>query len=194
MTGGTQLRLISLSTLQQRPVRSLVPVPQERTHYLHQFVLHASLDAVDEQVWSTTNMHLGVVDKFNALQVSAFVTAANVKFLLLHDGRSDDAIKLFFRDVYENVYLKVRSGCCGVQLLFHPACHVQTLQTCSKPAWDSCLCHAWCLSLPDRTPGPLQLPHAVQATMNPFFVHTARITSPAFNQRIRTLAKTYFRT
>jgi trafficking protein particle complex subunit 2 len=38
--------------------------------YLHQFVLHASLDAVDEQLWTTTNMHLGVVDKFNNLQVN----------------------------------------------------------------------------------------------------------------------------
>ncbi len=42
---------------------------QERAQYLHQFVLHASLDAVDEQLWNTTSMHLGVVDKFNNLHV-----------------------------------------------------------------------------------------------------------------------------
>lgn len=40
------------------------------------------------------------------LQVSAFITAAQFKFLLLHDGRSDDAVKSFFRDVYE-VYLRI---------------------------------------------------------------------------------------
>lgn len=40
-------------------------------------------------------------------QVSAFVTAAQVKFLLLHDGRSDDSIRGFFRDVYDG-YLRVR--------------------------------------------------------------------------------------
>lgn len=34
-----------------------------------QFVLHAALDAVDEQQWSTPNMHLGVVDRFHNLQV-----------------------------------------------------------------------------------------------------------------------------
>lgn len=44
-----------------------------------------------------------------SLQVSAFVTAAQVTFVLLHDGRNDDTVKLFFRDVYE-----VRS--------FTPAC------------------------------------------------------------------------
>lgn len=40
------------------------------------------------------------------VQVSAFVTAAQIKFLLLHDGRSDDSIRQFFRDVHE-VFLKV---------------------------------------------------------------------------------------
>jgi Sedlin, N-terminal conserved region len=41
---------------------------QERVQYLHQFVMHAALDAVDEQLWSTSAMHLGVVDRFNNLQ------------------------------------------------------------------------------------------------------------------------------
>jgi Sedlin, N-terminal conserved region len=43
---------------------------QERAQYLHQFVMHAALDAVDEQLWSTSSMHLGVVDRFNNLQAS----------------------------------------------------------------------------------------------------------------------------
>ena len=43
---------------------------QERAQYLHQFVMHAALDAVDEQLWSTSAMHLGVVDRFNNLQAS----------------------------------------------------------------------------------------------------------------------------
>ena len=75
--------------------------------YLHQFVLHAALDAVNEQVWTTTSMHLGNVDKFNNLMVAAYATAAHVKFLLLHDGRNEETIRLFFRDVYD-IYVRVR--------------------------------------------------------------------------------------
>lgn len=44
-----------------------------RSQYLHQFVLHAALDAVEEQQWQTSAMHLGVVDKFNNLQVLSFL-------------------------------------------------------------------------------------------------------------------------
>lgn len=140
----------------------MTPNLQERPQYLYHFVLHAALDAVEEQEWHSNAMHLGVVDRFNNLQVcpageclqhdrcpagsrkhsammhrwrrlffsrglqlpsacavssppvspfpgpqvSAFTTAAHVRFLLLHDGRSDDLVKSFFRDVYE-LYLRV---------------------------------------------------------------------------------------
>jgi hypothetical protein len=70
------------------------------------------------------------------VQVSAFVTAAQVKFLLLHDGKSEDSIKLFFKDVYE-VYLRVM--------------------------------------------------------MNPFFTARSPTKSPAFSQKVRNLARSYFR-
>lgn len=30
-----------------------------------------------------------------------FVTPSNAKFLLVHEGRQEDAIKLFFNEVYE---------------------------------------------------------------------------------------------
>jgi trafficking protein particle complex subunit 2 len=43
----------------------------------------------------------------NNQQVSCFLTAANIKFMLLHAGRSEEAIRNFFQDVYE-LYVKVR--------------------------------------------------------------------------------------
>ena len=109
---------------------------QERPQYLHHFVLHAALDAVDEAEWASTTMHLGVVDRFNSLQVSAFTTAGRVRFLLLHDGRGDESIKSFFKSVYE-LYLK--------------------------------------------------------AALSPFFIPTAKIASPEFSQKVKQLARLYFR-
>mmetsp|Transcript_6657 Transcript_6657/g.11333 ORF Transcript_6657/g.11333 Transcript_6657/m.11333 type:complete len:138 (-) Transcript_6657:313-726(-) len=78
----------------------------QQAQYLHQFVLHAALDAVDEAMWSSKELHLKTVDRFNALSVTAFVTPGSARFLLLHDGRSDDGIRTFFTEVYE-AYLRV---------------------------------------------------------------------------------------
>lgn len=37
-----------------------LPDIQQQAQYLHQFVLHASLDAVDETMWGTKELHLKV--------------------------------------------------------------------------------------------------------------------------------------
>ncbi|DAZ97215.1 TPA: hypothetical protein N0F65_003846 [Lagenidium giganteum] len=74
--------------------------------HLDEFLLHSALDLVDEMMWTTPVMALKVVDKFNDLLVSAFVTATNIKFLLLHDTKNDDTIKAFFHEVHE-LYLKL---------------------------------------------------------------------------------------
>mmetsp|Transcript_3362 Transcript_3362/g.4978 ORF Transcript_3362/g.4978 Transcript_3362/m.4978 type:complete len:141 (+) Transcript_3362:80-502(+) len=70
------------------------------------FVLHSALDLVEKAAWATNNMYLKVVDKVNQQQVSTFLTAGNIKFMLLHSGRSEDSIRNFFIDVYE-VYVKL---------------------------------------------------------------------------------------
>jgi hypothetical protein len=46
-------------------------------------------------------MYLKNIDRYNDLSISAFVTAANFKLILLHDFKNDDAIGNFFREVYE---------------------------------------------------------------------------------------------
>lgn len=94
--------------------RGGVPNTPDATTRQNYFVLHSALDLVERSAWTTNRMHLGVIDKVNNQQVSTFLTAGNVKFMLLHSGRSDDAIRNFFQEVYE-LYVKV--GVAAISIL-----------------------------------------------------------------------------
>ena len=72
--------------------------------YLTQFIAQAALDLVDEYVWTTNNMYLKCVDKFNEWFVTAFVGCnQTVRFLLLHSSPRIDEnnIKSLFHELYE---------------------------------------------------------------------------------------------
>ncbi|XP_022970900.1 trafficking protein particle complex subunit 2 isoform X1 [Cucurbita maxima] len=78
---------------------------REDSAQLHQFILHASLDIVQDLAWTTSAMFLKAVDRFNDLVVSVYVTAGHTRLMLLHDSRNDDGIKSFFQEVHE-LYIK----------------------------------------------------------------------------------------
>jgi hypothetical protein len=122
-------------------------------------------------------MHLGVVDRFNSLQVSAFTTATRIKFLLLHEGRSDDLVKSFFRDVYE-LYLRVKTWeqRAGLQAGQLSASWLMAVLKCHPAFPTCCICFS-----------------AVQVMLNPFHTPTSKITTPLFHQKVRQLARSYFR-
>ena len=71
------------------------------TAHLSHFVLHAALDNVDHLIATTPDVYLRVVDNFNEKRVYAFCTGGHAKFLLLHEGRNEDAVRNFFNDVYD---------------------------------------------------------------------------------------------
>jgi len=51
-------------------------------------------------------MYLKSVDKFYEWTVSAWVTPGGMKFVLLHDAKQDDGIRLFLHEAWE-AYVKV---------------------------------------------------------------------------------------
>ncbi|KAJ6934326.1 trafficking protein particle complex subunit 2 isoform X2 [Populus alba x Populus x berolinensis] len=63
---------------------------REDAAQMHQFILHAALDIVQDLAWTTSAMYLKAIDRF----------------MLLHDSRNDDGIKSFFQEVHE-LYIKI---------------------------------------------------------------------------------------
>ncbi|CAN7065846.1 hypothetical protein Bca4012_102370 [Brassica carinata] len=53
---------------------------REDAAQLHQFILHAALDVVQDLAWTTSAMFLKSVDRFNDLVVSVYVTAGHILF------------------------------------------------------------------------------------------------------------------
>ncbi|KAI9762223.1 MAG: hypothetical protein M4579_000546 [Chaenotheca gracillima] len=56
----------------------------EQARHMNQFIVHSSLDIVEEVQWGTGQMYLKVIDRFYNNYVSCFLTGGNIKFLLLH--------------------------------------------------------------------------------------------------------------
>lgn len=49
--------------------------------------------------------YLKIIDKYNDFLVSAYVTPSGDRFLILHDVKNDEPIRVFFLEAYE-LYLK----------------------------------------------------------------------------------------
>ncbi|RJE25158.1 hypothetical protein PHISCL_02497 [Aspergillus sclerotialis] len=58
----------------------------DSAQYMNQFVIHSSLDIVEEAQWMNGNMYLKHIDTYPpaAAYISAFLTPSGTRFLLLH--------------------------------------------------------------------------------------------------------------
>jgi hypothetical protein len=129
----------------------------------------------------------------NHQQVSTFLTAGNIKFMLLHNGKADDAIKYFFQDVYE-LYVKVSDLRCEECTIPHRlymligassniiTCMESFLQMIARELVGYCYT--------DHLT-PLYLGSCFQFSMNPFYRYDTPIQSAAFDTRVRAIARRY---
>ncbi|KAL2005416.1 hypothetical protein VTN00DRAFT_2627 [Thermoascus crustaceus] len=58
----------------------------DSARYMNQFIIHSSLDIVEEAQWTNGNMYLKHIDTYPPMSayISAFLTGSGVRFLLLH--------------------------------------------------------------------------------------------------------------
>lgn len=112
MTSCTHLpTALYLCTLWSRGQRGVSLSPGSRSGCLtprtpFRALIHPATTLTLDPAARTLTRPAQVVDRFNGLNVTAFVTPGNVRFLMLHDGRSDDTIRAFFTEVYD-IYLRV---------------------------------------------------------------------------------------
>ncbi|KAF2232195.1 trafficking protein-like protein particle complex subunit 2 [Viridothelium virens] len=58
---------------------------REEARHMNQFIVHSSLDIVEEVQWGSGQMYLKHIDRFYNNYISCFLTGGNIKFLLLHN-------------------------------------------------------------------------------------------------------------
>ncbi|GJQ14706.1 hypothetical protein GpartN1_g6999.t1 [Galdieria partita] len=83
------------------------PVSQnDETAHLREFILFASLDLLEQVIWSTRDFYLKAIDRFNDQTIYGLVTASSTRLLLVSDGKSEEAVKNFLQEAYE-LYVKL---------------------------------------------------------------------------------------
>ncbi|KAK5018249.1 trafficking protein-like protein particle complex subunit 2 [Cryomyces antarcticus] len=56
---------------------------RDEARHMNQFIVHSSLDIVEEVQWGSGQMYLKTIDRYHNNHISCYLTAGNVKFLLL---------------------------------------------------------------------------------------------------------------
>ncbi|SCV01086.1 LANO_0F10066g1_1 [Lachancea nothofagi CBS 11611] len=133
---------------------------------LNPFILHASLDIVEDLQWQThpqaggntstsggflrsrhsasnSNCYLGKIDHFYGLAITAYLSYGNMKFVMIHSSNSNNGAPVQIED--------------GPVKSFYQEVHELYVKT----------------------------------LMNPFYKLNDPITSPVFDNRVRALAKRY---
>ncbi|KEH43774.1 trafficking protein particle complex subunit-like protein [Medicago truncatula] len=144
-----------------------VAAKREDAAQLHQFILHAALDVVQDLAWTTSAMYLKSVDRFNELVVS-------VKWNKIKEPRVDnDQIKPYIHiPLYAFCFSVIISLTCGIHtrfMLLHDSRNDDGIKSFFQEVHEL----------------------YIKTLLNPLYLPGSRITSSHFDTKVRALARKY---
>ncbi|OCK79433.1 Sedlin [Lepidopterella palustris CBS 459.81] len=141
---------------------------REDARHMNQFIVHSSLDIVEEIQWGGPQaggqMYLKHIDRFQSSYISCFLTATNNKFLLLTSPTASPAPSSLTRTSTSRTSYPASST-------YNP----------TAPATEEAIKNFF-LDVYDAW---------VKTVMNPFYSLDQRVTSPVFKGRVAGAAKKY---
>ncbi|THW53725.1 trafficking protein-like protein particle complex subunit 2 [Aureobasidium pullulans] len=144
---------------------------RDEARHMNQFIVHSSLDSVEEVQWGNNGLYLKNIDRFQNNHIHCFITGGNVKFMLLmNPDPSSTTYSTYPAAAPPRQHPSVTAR--QSTLLANNPGSAQTEEAVRQFMTD--VYEAW-----------------VKCIMNPFYTVNAPVTSPVFRGRVAGAAKKY---
>ncbi|KAL1296632.1 hypothetical protein AAFC00_000118 [Neodothiora populina] len=141
---------------------------REEARHMNQFIVHSSLDIVEEVQWGNNGLYLKNVDRFQNNYVHCFLTGGNVKFMLLMNPDPNSTTYSSYPSP-SSARPTTASSRHSTSIASNPTSPVteeavRTFMTEVYEAWVKCI-------------------------MSPFYIVNRPVTSPVFRSRVAAAAR-----
>ncbi|KAH8512759.1 hypothetical protein H0E87_006164 [Populus deltoides] len=164
---------------------------REDAAQMHQFILHAALDIVQDLAWTTSAMYLKAIDRFNDMVVSVYVTAGHILCICDFVCYSNEKWFMLCILPYLLVYIildlsYIRDLCYFMTLamMMESRAFSRRFMSCRWRPIDQCVINSADLPTSSSRADSLIL-------LNPLYLPGSRITSSHFDTKVRALARKY---